>query len=161
MRPGLTLSRFLIVFLFVMAVWVAWYSYMRPTGYCPSTSRYVSDDEMFVSAVARRAQDVRGLPENPSSRDLETFIKQNQDCCVVMRGGPFPEGVLDRLFSSGKWIHVLHELKSEVIHKSQPDDVACEAFVKVDGCGRARDYYGIPITRKEMLEKKLANKSAK
>jgi len=157
-RPGLTLGRFVIVFLLIMVGWVAWFSWMRPTGYCPSTSRYISDDEMFASALGRRAHDIRGLPEKATSGDIGAFIKQNKDCCAIVREGPFPEGMFDRLLASGTWIQVLHELKPKPNHG---DYVGYEAFVKVDGCGQVRKYYGLSIRLPDMLEKKLANKSVK
>lgn len=161
LRPGLTLGRFMIVFPTIMIVWVAWVSWMRPNGYCPTTSRHITDNEMFASAVARRVEDIRGLPKNPTSSDIDDYIKQNPDCCVVMRQGPFNEGMLDRLLSSGTWIHVLYELKSEAIFRRQLNDTAYEAFMKVDGCGHTSYFSGIPITHKQMLEKKLANKALK
>jgi hypothetical protein len=156
-----TLGRFLIVFSAVMAIWFAWMSWMRPADYCPSTSRYVSRQEVLASAVMRHADKARGLPGNPTLDDIYSFLEQHPDCCVVMRAPPFPEGALDRLFGTGTWVHTVFEMKPEKIRKGQPNDVAYDAFVNVDACGRSRDAPGIPITLAEMQRQILANRAAR
>jgi hypothetical protein len=131
----------------ILTVWFGWLSYTRPSGYCVAESRYLSKDELIASAIRSRAQNIDGLRPDPSASDVDAYRRENPWCCVITnRTKSLADRVSDWFMGPVTEVELLYALKpGSSSHAAR----FYEASIQVNHCGRAGDFFGIPLTAAE------------
>jgi hypothetical protein len=108
-------------------------------GYCYAQERFVPDVEFIEHALAYRAKYIKGLSANPTSEDLQTYLRQHPDCCTVM--GPdffLASSFRDRALGyKTTWVKIVHPLTDEERSQSSDPATHSDVYIGLNRCGRA------------------------